>query len=505
MRRIGVLGVVLCCLACSSNGSTLLDGPDALTTDDLAASDVIAADSPAPDAAAPEAAVDDAPAPDSAVDVTPLDDAPSVDVPSIDVPSVDDASIDVSSIDVPSIDVSTADVGPTCRSSSDCAGGAICSSLLRRCVECSSDPECPSERPVCAGGLCVVRNVCTSSRMCPGEVCDPTAQSCVRCSVDLDCDAGERCVTHSCVADTPCRSSVQCSQLGMVCDVTAGRCVDCVADLDCGAGAFCAPSGLCRRLVCVPSSAVCVDTMTTRTCDARGSLATTTPCAAGQSCLDGRCVMRVCTPGSAECVDGTLRRACRADGLGYEAPVSCLEGQSCSAGACLARVCTPGAPGGCVDATTAQVCNADGLGYGSVVCSASANAPARCVADGCALVCTTGYASCDGADTNGCEVDTRTSNSHCGGCGLACAPGQRCVGGVCGSGPIACPSSCGTDLDCNPCRTSSDPDSVRYCCLSGLCISMTGICPSTLPDGGFSDGGTSPDAETSSDGGTSPG
>lgn len=60
-------------------------------------------------------------------------------------------------------------------------------------------------------------------------------------------------------------------------------------------------------------------------------------------------------------------------------------------------------------------------------------------------------------------------------------------------GPAACPSSCGSDIDCNPCRTSSDPDSVRYCCLSGLCISMTGVCPSEMmmPPGG--DGGASGD------------
>lgn len=61
-------------------------------------------------------------------------------------------------------------------------------------------------------------------------------------------------------------------------------------------------------------------------------------------------------------------------------------------------------------------------------------------------------------------------------------------------GPVACPSSCGSDIDCNPCRTFSDPDSIRYCCLSGLCISMTGACPSgmMMPPGG-GDGGAGGD------------
>ena len=58
---------------------------------------------------------------------------------------------------------------------------------------------------------------------------------------------------------------------------------------------------------------------------------------------------------------------------------------------------------------------------------------------------------------------------------------------------MACPSSCGSDIDCDPCRTASDPSTVRYCCLSGLCISMTGVCPGgmTMPPGG--DGGTGGD------------
>jgi len=84
-------------------------------------------------------------------------------------------------------------------------------------------------------------------------------------------------------------------------------------------------------------------------------------------------------------------------------------------------------------------------------------------------------------------------------------------------GPVMCPSSCSADLDCDPCRTSSDPDSVRYCCLSGLCISMTGVCPSTggpTPgsdgggaggDGGGSDGGGGADSGGGVDAGGGPG
>jgi hypothetical protein len=53
-----------------------------------------------------------------------------------------------------------------------------------------------------------------------------------------------------------------------------------------------------------------------------------------------------------------------------------------------------------------------------------------------------------------------------------------------------CPPSCTTNLDCNPCRTAGDP--ANYCCLSGLCIYMSGMCPDSPPPpppGGMGDGG----------------
>jgi hypothetical protein len=242
-----------------------------------------------------------------------------------------------------------------------------------------------------------------------------------------------------------------------------------------------------------------------RTCDARGAAAVTTSCAAGQSCADGRCAMRVCSPGAAECVDASRVRLCRADGLGFEAPASCPPGQSCAGGACAAQVCTPGTAGGCADATSARVCAPDGLRYGSVLCPSAPNAPGRCVTDRCAFVCAAGYASCDAADGNGCEVNLLSSNAHCGACGRSCPGGQFCRDGTCETAAV-CPSSCGADVDCNPCRTSSDPESVRYCCLSGLCISMTGVCPSTMmgtPDGGATTdtGATSPDGASTRDAG----
>lgn len=59
-----------------------------------------------------------------------------------------------------------------------------------------------------------------------------------------------------------------------------------------------------------------------------------------------------------------------------------------------------------------------------------------------------------------------------------------------------CPSSCGSNADCNPCRSAGETG--NYCCISGLCLYMTDMCSSTVPsdvpaggggDGGGGDGG----------------
>jgi len=48
-----------------------------------------------------------------------------------------------------------------------------------------------------------------------------------------------------------------------------------------------------------------------------------------------------------------------------------------------------------------------------------------------------------------------------------------------------CPPSCQTASDCNPCRSPGDPPGSNYCCMSGLCLFMSGVCaPPTTVDAG---------------------
>ncbi len=65
--------------------------------------------------------------------------------------------------------------------------------------------------------------------------------------------------------------------------------------------------------------------------------------------------------------------------------------------------------------------------------------------------------------------------------------------------PGMCPSSCRSDSECNPCVTPGDPG--NYCCISGLCLYMTGACMPPAPDGGPPGGDGGPGDGGPGDGG----
>ncbi len=68
------------------------------------------------------------------------------------------------------------------------------------------------------------------------------------------------------------------------------------------------------------------------------------------------------------------------------------------------------------------------------VCATPQNSIPVCEVSSCGIYCQPGFASCDGANYTGCEVDTRSDNANCGACGNACPAGSSCVGSVCSGG-----------------------------------------------------------------------
>ncbi|MDB4927923.1 MAG: uncharacterized protein JWM10_407, partial [Myxococcaceae bacterium] len=167
----------------------------------------------------------------------------------------------------------------------------------------------------------------------------------------------------------------------------------------------------------------------------------------------------------------------------------------CAAGACTVVRCAGGrgdcdgaAPNGCETDLNASASNCGGCGRACAL----ANATATCAAGACAVAsCAAGFADCNANPADGCEVDTRSDNAHCGGCSTACAAGRVCSGGACGATCAAPLTTCGAGASAFCANTAIDPSSCGGCgaacalpnVASGGCAA--GACTVVACAGGF--------------------
>jgi hypothetical protein len=110
----------------------------------------------------------------------------------------------------------------------------------------------------------------------------------------------------------------------------------------------------------------------------------------------------------------------------------------CTSGACQVFGCNPGYKD--CDGALTNGCEVNGntdlanCGLCGNVCSTS-NATPSCVSGQCQLQCHAGRGNCDGNAGNGCEIDLLNDPAHCGTCTTVC-PSQSgtpiCKAGVCG-------------------------------------------------------------------------
>ncbi|HEY8432971.1 MAG TPA: hypothetical protein VIL20_31580 [Sandaracinaceae bacterium] len=335
-----------------------------------------------------------------------------------------------------------------------CTDGAPCSTG-RGCeigrTDCSSGgPVCVPVGLVAAGtecrppaGPCDVPEVCTgTSPDCPpdgmlgaGTVCRAPAGP---------CDAVETCdgLSPNCPVDarlpagTVCNPSVGPCDAAEVCDGTS---VGCPPDALAPAGTVCRPrADLCDAIeVCSGLDPSCPPDQT----EPAGTVC--------RPAVDGCDVPEVCPGGT---------NACPSDAF---APL----GTSCPAGVCDGS-------GGC--------------GPCAGVCPIRPNATTTCTGV-CGYTCNAGYADCNMAATDGCEVHLSTDPLHCGGCGSACPipanASATCASSTCGyscnpgfadcnaSGADGCEIDTGNDpANCGGCGNScpTPPNATRICA-SGTC------------------------------------
>ena len=120
-----------------------------------------------------------------------------------------------------------------------------------------------------------------------------------------------------------------------------------------------------------------------------------------------------------------------------------------------------------------------------IVCDHVANATASCIAGACSFAaCNSGYASCDGDTTNGCETNVATDAHNCGACGTTCS--GSCVAGTCvgaaptcatgtancdGNNANGCETNTNTFTDCGACgNRCGGVANGTFSCISGTCV-----------------------------------
>jgi hypothetical protein len=269
-----------------------------------------------------------------------------------------------------------------------------------------------------------------------------------------DCDAS---AGNGCEVDTT-RDLANCGACGTACSPRTNATAACSAGAcayTCSAGfADCDgdPSNGCEV-------ALATDPAHCGTCPNRCAVANGTP-----ACTAGACAVAACAAGFANC-DGAVGNGCEADLANPATCGTCTNRCVAPANAtstCLGAVCgfACGADFGNCDGNAANGCernlaNGDASNCGR--CGGEcglARAVSACVARVCQVEsCEAGFGNCDAMPANGCEVNLRTSNAHCGACNNACAAGTYCQTSAC-----RLPLSCNALRTLNPAATSGEYD-----------------------------------------------
>jgi hypothetical protein len=281
-----------------------------------------------------------------------------------------------------------------------------------------------------------------------------TGSSCGGCTVSPDsCPANQYCDGTSCKVG--CKVGSDCNGVppagdgGLprtTCNTTTHQCVECNDNTMCPLGKVCSPAGACVQ-GCDPShscpgtlsccNGICLDTKTDPlNCNSCGN-----PCVgAANTCCNGMCVDP--TSNADNC--GGCGRACSTSNVATRTCAGGLCTSACTFGrGNCGKPAFPNADDGCeTDETTTSNCGGCGVKC-DVTSGHSSSATCWNFPDGgtptCKYVCSGSNADCDQAapNTNGCEVDTSSDPTHCGGClpSFACdttrSLGASCSGGNC--------------------------------------------------------------------------
>lgn len=392
-------------------------------------------------------------------------------------------SLQVCSDDGTWIDTMSCAVGCQAKSCNDCRpGSSRCTGPnMSDAQSCGNDGRWNAEGTSCSSGCtdggC---NECSDGTRCTN---DGNVQSCVNGTwgATTSCD-GKGCLEGQCNKCTP--GARRCVSEALFTCKTDGSGEN---QLPCGPPGCTASGDDCN--LCKPSESRCsADKKSLIRCSADGAEETTTPCGTA-GCNDERKACNVCKPDERDCA-GTVRRTCAADGSAWATEecgvFGCSEGRcnacgkddrrcssntppygdlelckddqsgwllaqecqkpaGCNPNTLKCNACVPGSAPRCIDKERRAVCRADGTGEDVSSCGAGKycsggscvacpTPPAACT--GVGSFCTGTTAVTCGHDSNGCLVQTGTTNCET---QVPANGAATCQNGACG---YTCPNAC---------------------------------------------------------------
>ncbi len=358
------------------------------------------------------------------------------------------------------------------------------SSSAFNCGGCGQSCSTSHATPTCDTGRCLitcdqgwgncdgdVRNGCEANLQTSLDHCNGCENPCRTNHNNPFCDGPAACVRGDCEvgwADCNgdrrdgCETHIDgdvsnCGACRNVCTAGPGATPTCAAGRCGEATVICAdPRGECDGVVAPPSAQCETDLRNNAAhCGRCGNACSTVN--ATPACVDRACVL-TCNAGYGNC-DSIVANGCETNtntsasncgACGRACSLPHTTAYACAMGACAPVTCEAGfgncdgiASNGCETDTRSTPTACGGCG---TACSVP-NGAAACASSLCAVSrCNTGFANCDSNAANGCETNTTTDVRNCGACGTACAfpyatptcAAGRCAPGACYSGFSNC-------------------------------------------------------------------
>lgn len=348
-------------------------------------------------------------------------------------------------------------------------GATICEAGLGDCDgdgECETDLSNSETDCGACGNLCVAANGTAS---CEAGEC--VVESCNEGYSDCNSEYSDGCEAELAVDALNCGAcEITC---GDDCDAETGSC-----DVDDGT-AWCS-DGECKVKTCATDHLDCngdvedgcevdytSDSANCGGCASAGGRNCSEQFAhANAHCEAGECVFDACQGDWRDC-EGGLADGCESNIMSDVQDCGACDRvcgtTNASATSCAAGVCVPectgswdtcsGSENGCTTNLATDEANCGGCGSG-FVCESNGTTSNNCVDSSCDPKCSSGRGDCDTSRYNGCETNTNTSTSHCGGCGNPCSSAN---GGTASCSSGQCSVSCGANFkNCNNENTARD-------------------------------------------------